>query len=209
MVANSAVIRVVDDDSSYRSALTRLLRIAGYEVRGYGSAGEFLLDETSCDVPGCMLLDLLMPGPSGLELHEALARRGDTLPVIYLSAQGDVPSSVRAMKAGAVDFLTKPVKGETLLAAVREALTQDEQRRMEKKRRSELERHYTSLTPREQEVMKEVVARRLNKQIAADLGMAERTVKWHRAQMMEKMGVASLPELVNAARELNSKSAAM
>jgi len=209
MVAHSPVIRVVEDNSSYRRALTRLLQIAGYTVRGYGSAGEFLLDETSCEVPGCMLLDLFMPGPSGLELHETLTRRGDTLPVVYLSAQGDVPSSVRAMKAGAVDFLTKPVKGEVLLAAVREALAQDEQRRTEKTRHRELENRYTSLTPREQEVMKEVVAGRLNKQIAADLGVAERTVKWHRAQMMEKMGVASLAELVNVGRELHSKSAAM
>jgi FixJ family two-component response regulator len=142
-------------------------------------------------------------------LHKALARRGDTLPVIYLSAQGDVPSTVRAMKAGAVDFLTKPVKGDVLLVAVREALTQDEQRRIQKTRHRELESRYGNLTPREQEVMKEVVGGRLNKQIAADLGMAERTVKWHRAQMMEKMGVASLAELLNVARELNSNAAAI
>jgi FixJ family two-component response regulator len=202
--ARSTVIRIVDDDASLRAALTRLLGLAGYDVRGYASAGEFLLDETTRDAPGCMLLDLFMPGPSGLELHEALVRRGDSLPVIYLSGLGDVPSSVRAMKTGAVDFLIKPVTRVVLFAAVRVALAQDERQRLEQTRQRELEARYACLTLRERAVMRNVVAGRLNKQIAADLRVAERTVKWHRAQMMDKMRVASLAELIDVARELRS-----
>ena len=203
MIAQSSLVRVVDDDASHRNAVSRVLQIAGYAVKPYPCAGEFLLDEGACDAPGCILLDLCMPGPSGLELHEALVRRGDAPPVIYVTGEGDVPSSVRAMKAGAVDFLMKPVPRNVLLDAVAAAVAVDEERRDERARRRELEARYASLTQREQDVMKYVVAGRLNKQIAADLGVAERTVKWHRAQMMEKMGATTLAQLLDDARALH------
>jgi FixJ family two-component response regulator len=196
------VIRIVDDDDAYRAALTRLLEAAGFSVRGYASAGEFLLDERGTQQPGCLLLDVCMPGPSGLELHDALARRGDALPVVYLTARGDVPTSVRAMKSGAVDFLQKPVPRTTLLAAIETALDRDAAERAARTRRGEIEERYASLTTRERDVVDHVVTGRLNKQIAALLGMAERTVKAHRAQAMSKLRVESLAELVDLMREL-------
>jgi FixJ family two-component response regulator len=195
------VVHVVDDDSGMRTALCRLLEAAGYEARSYVSAGDFLIAETG-DAPGCVLLDVKMPGPSGLDLQSALARRGERLPVVFLTGHGDIPMSVRALKAGASDFLTKPVKRETLLAAVESALEQDAARRAERRELRALQARYETLTPREREVFELVVAGRLNKQIAADIGAAERTVKAHRAQVMEKMAVDSLADLVRAASRL-------
>jgi FixJ family two-component response regulator len=201
MRAAKPVVHVVDDDESFRTAVTRLLQIAGYEVRGYSSAGDFLISQPG-DAPGCLLLDVNLPGPSGLDLQAALARHGVSLPVVFLTGHGDVPTSVRALKAGAVDFLTKPVERGPLLAAVAEALARDARAREAGSRRGALQALYDSLTPREREVLGGVVAGKLNKQIAADIGAAERTVKAHRAQLMEKMGVRSVAELVGVAAEL-------
>ena len=199
------LVHVVDDDDSLRKAITRLLRAAGYEVRAYSSAGEFALSHRD-NRRGCVLLDMRMPGPSGLDLQEALAREDEPLPVIFLTAHGDVPTSVRAMKAGAVDFLTKPVKRDTLLSAVRTALARDMKSHISREQLRDLRVRFAKLTPRERDVFELVVAGRLNKQIAAELGMAERTVKAHRAQVMVKMGATSLAELVRLADRMQGAS---
>jgi FixJ family two-component response regulator len=195
------LIHVVDDDEPLRTSLLRLLKAAGYEARGYGSSGEFLL-EPPADRPGCVLLDLRMPGPSGLELQAALRRRGVALPVIFLTGHGDVASSVRAMQAGAVDFLTKPVKRETLFAALRRALERDAQDRSTREEANRLRDRFAALTPREREVVDAIAGGKLNKQVGHDLGMAERTVKLHRARAMEKLGVGSAAELGRLAERL-------
>jgi FixJ family two-component response regulator len=198
---STPIIHVVDDDPSFRTAVTRLLRAAKYEVRGYPSASEFL-DSDSSAGPGCILLDLRMPGASGLDLQQSLARMEERLPVIFLTGHGDIPASVRAMKAGAVDFLTKPVRRETLLAAIQNALGVDAKGRAARAVLRELHNRYENLTPREREVLVHVVSGKLNKQIAFDLGAAERTIKAHRASIMEKLGVQSVAELVRLAQEL-------
>jgi RNA polymerase sigma factor (sigma-70 family) len=201
-VSEKPIIHVVDDDDSLRKAVTRLLRAAGYDVRAYASAGEFLLASRENNRRGCVLLDVRMPGPSGLDLQEALAREEEPLPVIFLTAYGDIPTSVRAMKAGAVDFLTKPIKRDMLLSAVRTALARDLRLHTSHEQRRDLRMRFTKLTPRERDVFELVVAGRLNKQIAAELGMAERTVKAHRAQVMTKMQAKSLAELVHLADKM-------
>jgi len=199
--ADRPVIHVVDDDDAFRTAVTRLLEAAGYAVRGYGSAGDFLIARRG-DAPGCLLLDVNMPGPSGLELQAALVEQGAALPIVFLTGHGDVQGSVRALKAGAVDFLEKPVAREPLLAAVREALARGAHARASGERLRGLRSRYETLTPREREVFAGVVAGRLNKQIAGDIGAAERTVKAHRAQVLAKMGVGSVAGLASAATEL-------
>jgi FixJ family two-component response regulator len=204
MTDRGPIVHVVDDDDSVRTAVQRLLQAAGYEVRGYASAGEFLLGRSDRDAPGCVVLDVRMPGPSGLDLQEALARLEVPVPIVFLTGHGDIPTSVRAMKAGAVDFLTKPVSREALLAAVRSALGRDAEARAARARVQAWHSRFASLTPREREVFAGVVAGKLNKQIAAELGTAERTVKAHRAQVMEKMQVASLAELVHVAEQLHA-----
>lgn len=196
-----AIVYVVDDDVGARTGLCRLLETAGYETRSYASAGDFLLHDPG-DAPGCVLLDIRMPGPSGLELQETLAKREEAMPVIFLTGHADVPNTIRALKAGASDFLTKPVEHVTLLAAVDKALAQNAARRGELQALRELRARYAALTPREREVLSHVVAGKLNKQIAADLGIAERTVKGHRAEVMEKMQVESLADLVRVASQL-------
>ncbi len=204
------LIHVVDDDESFRTAMLRLLREAGFEARGYGCTGEFLL-HAPLDRPGCVLLDLRLPGPSGLELHEALSARGMMLPVVFLTGHADVPSVVRAMKAGAVDFLTKPVESEALFDALRRALERGTRQRTASDEAAALLAGWKMLTPRERAVLELIVAGRLNKQIAYELGIAERTVKLYRASTMAKLGVGSAAELgrmVERLRQLSEETLA-
>ena len=201
-MSDTPLVHVVDDDESLRNSLLRLLRAAGFESRGYGSTGEFLLNPLP-DRPGCVLLDLRLPGPSGLELQAALHRQGVALPVIFLTGHGDVASSVQAMQAGAVDFLTKPVTRDTLFErAPRAPSTRDARERAARVEADELRRRVDSLTPRERDVFDAVACGKLNKQIADELGMAERTVKLHRAHVMEKLAVGSPAELGRLAERL-------
>ena len=200
------LIHIVDDDESLRGALQRLLSAAGYRTKTYASAGEFLLEPPG-DSPGCLLLDLRLPGPSGLDLQEALARHGIGLPVVFLTGHGDLATGVRAMKAGAVDFLTKPVEREPLFAAVARALELDAAQRAARGAERELRARFAQLTSREREVFELVVAGRLNKQIASQLGIAERTVKAQRAQVMAKLGAANAAELGRIAAQLHGRFA--
>ena len=196
------VVHLVDDDEALRTALTRLLRAAGHEVRAYASSADFLIARQP-PLRGCLLLDVRMPGgPTGLELHQALVRQGETLPVIFLTGHGDIPMSVRAVKDGAFDFLTKPVKREDLLKAVNAALENEEKSWRTGVRHREIARRQATLTPTEREVFRRVVAGLPNKMIAAELGSSERTVKAHRSQVMSKMAAASLPDLVGMAAEM-------
>ena len=190
MNAARPVVHIVDDDASLRAALAGLLLAAGYDVRVYASAAEFLLDDAA-GASGCLLLDLRLVGPSGFDLQDALARRGCMIPIVFMSAHGDIPASVRAMKAGAVDFLTKPVQRASLLAAIRAALAREAARSATADRLADLRTRYSHLTDRERAVLEGVAAGKLNKQIAADLGVAERTVKTHRASLMTKLGADS------------------
>jgi FixJ family two-component response regulator len=205
MIAPTPVIpgtvHVVDDDAAFRTAVARVLSAAGYRARLYGSAPEYL-DAADGEGPACVLLDLRMPGVSGLDLQSELARREQAHPVIFLSGHGDIPSTVRAMRDGALDFLTKPVPTATLLEAIRSALERDLERAQRRLWLADLKQRYASLTPRERQVMAGVVAGRLNKQICFGLHAAERTVKTHRARVMEKMRVRSVAELVRYAEEL-------
>jgi len=197
---------IVDDDASFRNALARLLRGGGYAVQMFASATQFLQAARS-DAPGCILLDLQMPGPSGLDLQSALARSDNPLPVVFLTGKGDIPTSVHAMRAGAEDFLTKPVAREKLVAAVERALTRDAQQRAHDSELDGLRARVSRLTPRESEVFALVVRGKLNKQIAGELGTAERTVKAHRQKVMEKCEAQSLAELVRMAERLGMVAA--
>ena len=194
-------VHVVDDDTSYRVALCRLLSAAGLEPVPYGSAVEYLATDDPRS-PACVLLDLRMPGFTGLDLQRTLATRSDAHPVIFLSAHGDIPTTVRAMQGGALDFLTKPVPTVTLLEAIHRALVADVDRQEHAVRMTEIKRRYASLTARERQVMAGVVAGLLNKQICFTLQAAERTVKTHRSRVMEKMQARSVAELVRLAEEL-------
>jgi FixJ family two-component response regulator len=195
------LIHVVDDDESLRTALLRLLDAAGFKARGYASVGDFLLQPPP-DGPGCVLLDVRMPGPSGLDLQAALLRQGNPLPVVFLTGHADVAATVQAMKAGAVDFLTKPVQREVLFEALRRALARDAAERAASAEAEQLRAAFATLTPREQAVFDRVVAGQLNKQIADALGIAERTVKMQRAQLMAKLGASSAAELGRLAERL-------
>ena len=186
---------VVDDDASVRGALARLLHSAGYQTEAFASAEGFLA-QGRFDAPGCILLDVRMPGLNGLELQEALAAADQQLPIVFITGYGDVPMSVRAMKAGAEDFLPKPFDDEELLKAVARALNKSQREQNERTEAVEIRRRLSSLTPREREVLCHVVAGQLNKQIAVDLSIAEKTIKVHRARVMEKMGASSLAGLV-------------
>jgi len=188
------LIHVVDDDSSMRSALLLLLGELGFDVQGYGSTGEFLLQPLP-DRPGCLLLDLRLPGPTGLELQGALQRQGIMLPVVFLTGHANVDACVRAMKAGAVDFLTKPVKREILLDAIQRALARDAVQRTAHVEEERLHLRFASLTQRQREIFDLIVAGQLNKQIAYELGIAERTVKREREQVMTKLSANSPADL--------------
>ena len=186
---------VVDDDASVRGALARLLHSAGYQTETFASAEGFLA-QSRFDAPGCIILDVRMPGLNGLELQQTLAAADRQLPIVFITGHGDVPMSVRAMKAGAEDFLPKPFDDEELLKAVAQALNRSQREQNERTEVAEIRRRLSSLTPREREVLCHVVAEQLNKQIAADLNIAEKTIKVHRARVMEKMGASSLAGLV-------------
>jgi FixJ family two-component response regulator len=191
-------VYLVDDDAGVLKALSRLLRAKGYEVKSYVSPQEFL-EQHDPAVSGCAVLDVSMPGLDGLELQQALTAGGSHRPIVFITGKGDVPTSVRAMKAGAIDFLTKPTKDTDLLEAVRRAEERDAEAR---RRLSELEvvqAKLRTLTPREREVLIHVVAGRLNKQIAADLGTVEKTIKVHRSRMMGKLGLRTVADLVRMA----------
>jgi FixJ family two-component response regulator len=191
-------VYLVDDDAGVLKGLSRLLRAKGYEVKSYVSPQEFL-EQHDPAVSGCAVLDVSMPGLDGLELQQALAAGGSHRPIVFITGKGDVPTSVRAMKAGAIDFLTKPTKDTDLLEAVRRAEERDAEAR---RRLSELElvqAKLKTLTPREREVLTHVVAGRLNKQIAADLGTVEKTIKVHRSRMMGKLGLRTVADLVRMA----------
>jgi len=200
-MSTAPLIHVVDDDPSMRTALLRLLDAAGFEARGYSSTGEFLLQPPP-DRPGCLLLDLRLPGPSGLDLQAALQQHSIMLPVVFLTGHATVDSSVRAMKAGAVDFLTKPVKREILLDAVRSALARDAIQRTVRDEAQRVQTRFASLTQRQREVFDLIVAGKLNKQIADELDVAERTVKREREQVMAKLDAKSAADLGRLAQLL-------
>ena len=187
-------IFIVDDDASFRTALSRLLRASGFAVQTFASAEAFLA-RSEPDVPGCALVDLQMPGLSGLDLQEALAKTGHSLPVIFLSGHGDIPTTVQAMRRGAEDFLTKRAPKKELLEAVNRALERDARERAARAGREALRARFAALTPRELEVLKHVVQGKLNKQMADELGIHERTVKLHRTAITTKLGVHSTAEL--------------
>jgi FixJ family two-component response regulator len=200
MKSESPLVFVVDDDYRVREALTSLISSAGFRVAVFSSATEFLQFKKP-DAPGCLILDLKLPGTSGLELQQQLAV-GDAPPIIFISGHGDVSSSVRAMKHGATEFLSKPFGDEELLQAIDSAISLDRTAREKRSELAELQRHYNLLTPREREVLPFVVAGFANKVTAADLGTSEITIGVHRGQIMRKMGAKSLAELVRMADKL-------
>ena len=194
MNATIPIIRIVDDDASFLAAVARMLRASGFAVKTFASAVEFL-GRPELDVPGCVLVDLQMPDLNGLDLQEALAKEGHRLPVIFLTGHGDIPTTVLAMRRGAEDFLTKRAPKADLLDAVKRALDRDSLERAGRARLEALRARFAALTEREREVLQHVVRGRLNKQIAFDLGIHERTVKLHRTALTTKLGVSSVAEL--------------
>jgi FixJ family two-component response regulator len=196
-----SIVFVVDDDASVRRAIQRLIESVGLQVESFGSAKEFLQANRS-DVPSCLVLDIRLPGKSGLELQRELAEANIRIPIIFITSHGDVPMTVRAMKAGAVEFLTKPFRDQDLLDAVQLALERDRARRQQSAEIATLRERLELLTPRERQVLPLVISGLLNKQIAAEIGATEATVKVHRSQLLRKMGAHSLPDLVRMAQRL-------
>lgn len=197
-----ATVFIVDDDESVRTAVCRLVRSAGFQVKSFSSAQEFLAFALP-DQPSCLVLDVRLPGLNGLELQEELKRTQREIRVVFITGHGDVPMSVRAMKAGAVDFLEKPFHDQDLLDSIDRALVIDKQTRLQRVQRKEIERRLSRLTAREREVLTLVVKGLANKVIAADLGITEKTVKVHRGRVMRKMEADSLPDLVRLAERVN------
>ena len=201
MSDGSPTVFVVDDDPSVLKGLSRLLRSVGWQAATYGSPEEFLRQYDPA-VPGCLVLDVAMPGVDGLELQRRLADAGCPLPIVFITGHGDIPTSVRAMRAGALNFLAKPVNDDELLGAVGEAVETDRVARRAQRDMALVRERLATLTPREREVFDQVVAGKLNKQIAGDLGTVEKTIKVHRAHVMEKMGARSLAELARMGERL-------
>lgn len=201
MTAPEPIVFVVDDDPSVRTSTERLVRSMGFMVQTFGAAKEFLASARP-DGPACLVLDIRLPGLSGLDLQRELARSGVEIPIIFMTGHGDIPMTVRAMKAGAVEFLTKPLRRQALLDAIRTAIDRDRAARTERLEGRQLRQRYEQLTAREREVMALVVAGLLNKQIAGELATTERTIKFHRAHIMQKMEAESLAELVRMASQL-------
>ena len=201
MTESEAIVYVVDDDAQTRDALKNLMRSVGLHVEVFASAQDFLRSKRP-DVPACLVLDVRLRGLSGLDLQKRMAEAKIEVPIIFITGYGDIPMTVQAMKAGAVEFLTKPFRNQELLDAIQQALERDRTTREQRAKNEELHTRYDSLTPREREVMTLVVAGLLNKQIAGELGTSETTVKNHRHQIMEKMGADSLAELVKMAYNL-------
>lgn len=199
-MTSNADVFIVDDDVAVRNSLDRLVRSAGYHTYLFDSAGEFL-GHAREDVPACLLLDVQLPDLNGLSLQQTLAERATAMPIIFLTGHGNIPMSVRAIKAGAVDFLTKPCEDSNLLAAVAQAIALDTQAQEKQRHAAELQRRIATLTRREREVCAHVAAGRLNKQIAGDLGTCEQTIKVHRMRIMEKLEVRTLPDLVRVAEK--------
>jgi FixJ family two-component response regulator len=202
---SDAIIAIVDDDASVREGLQSLIRSAGWRVETFVSAQEFLA-RLGAEAPSCVILDLQLPGLSGLDLQNRMAKGGVEIPIVFLTGHGDIPASVQAMKAGAVEFLTKPLDEQKLLEAIQEAIERDRRIRQQRAETREVRGRYESLTAREQQVMQEVVSGRLNKQIAAELKITEFTVKIHRGHVMRKMRAESLADLVRLAESLGIRS---
>jgi FixJ family two-component response regulator len=201
-----SIVFVVDDDPSIREAIESLVKLAGLRVETFGTAQEFLRSKRP-DLPGCVVLDVELPGLSGLDLQRELAAYGIKLPIIFITGYGDIPMSVRAMKAGAMEFLTKPFRDQDLLDAIQQALERDRVARQHSSEIAELRERFEALTSREREVMSMVVAGMLNKQIGFELGISEITVKIHRGRVMNKMGAQSLAELVRMTERLELPTA--
>jgi FixJ family two-component response regulator len=196
------VVFVVDDDLAVRDAIRKLISSVGLRVETFGSAGEFFSGKRP-DVPACLVLDVRLPDVSGLEFQRALAEANVEIPIIFITGHGDIPMSVRAMKAGAVEFLTKPFRGQELLDAVQEAIAKDRAARTQRVQLDEIRARYDTLTAREKEVLHLVASGMLNKQVAAELGNSELTIKTHRGRVMQKMGADSLADLVRMSEKLS------
>jgi FixJ family two-component response regulator len=198
----AGLVHVIDDDASFRAAVERRLKLAGYDVETYSSAQQLLDRLPDAEMPGCILLDVQMPGLSGLELQNRLIERGSVLPIVFVTGYADTPATVRAIKAGAEDFLTKPATSEQLINAIERATARYQPARDQRSKLNSLRELVATLTPRERQIFNLIVRGKINKQIAHELGTTERTVKAHRHQVMEKMRVHSLAELVSNAERL-------